>query len=256
MNKSLAGRILMSTGVVGLGVVGLIYGDFALQWQPVPEGIPGRTVLAYISGFILVVAGLGMQFRRTLFPCALVLTIMMVLWVLLLHSPKVIAGHAAAWLPLFEFIALAGAFWIVVVSAAPEWWRNKLPVNAGYLGKFCFAISLPAFGLSHFLYAQGAVGLIPAWIPWPLFWTYFTGVAHIAAGISILTNILSQLAATLLATMFSLFVLLLHLSRVITSPGSRLEWTMIFVAITMTGAAWLVAGSIKTTSKQVNSQPH
>ncbi len=35
-----------AAGLIGLGVLALIYGDFALVWQPVPAGLPGRTALA------------------------------------------------------------------------------------------------------------------------------------------------------------------------------------------------------------------
>jgi hypothetical protein len=32
--------------MIGLGILALIYGDFALVWQPVAAGVPGRTALA------------------------------------------------------------------------------------------------------------------------------------------------------------------------------------------------------------------
>jgi uncharacterized membrane protein len=44
-------------GAMAIGLVGLVWGDFALQWQPVPAGLPGRTVLAYIFSAALLVAG-------------------------------------------------------------------------------------------------------------------------------------------------------------------------------------------------------
>jgi len=44
-------------GAVALGLVGLVWGDFALQWQPVAAGFPGRTALAYLFSAALVIAG-------------------------------------------------------------------------------------------------------------------------------------------------------------------------------------------------------
>jgi uncharacterized membrane protein len=241
------GRYAMALGMLGLGILSLIHGDFALQWQPVPDGIPGRTPLAYASGLILAATGLGMFFRRTVLPGAAVLACFVALWVLALQLPKVVAGDPGAWLGLFENLALTAGFWIIVGShttAAPAGFGRILGANAVRAGRLAFAISLPMFGLSHFVYFEGAAGMVPAWIPWPGFWAAFTGAAHIAAGLSLLTNILSRLAAPLLGLMFTLFVLLLHLPRVINAPDNRIEWTMIFVATALTGAAWTVAGSL------------
>ena len=41
---------LLAIGLLGLGVLALIYGDFALVWQPVPAWLPARTAVAYGSG--------------------------------------------------------------------------------------------------------------------------------------------------------------------------------------------------------------
>lgn len=241
------GRYAMALGILGLGMLSLIYGDFALQWQPVPAGIPGRTLLAYASGLILATAGLSMFFRRTVLPGAAILAFFVAIWILALHLPNVIAGNAGAWLGLFENLALTAGFWIIVgahTTSTPAGFSRMLGGNAVRTGQCAFAISLPMFGLSHFVYFEGAAGMIPAWIPWPGFWAAFTGAAHIAAGVSLLTNILPRLAAPLLGLMFTLFVLLLHLPRVIDAPGNRIEWTMICVATALTGAAWTVTGSL------------
>src|SRR4051794_17425988 len=45
-------------GAVALGLVGTAWGDFALQWQPVAAGFPGRTPLAYLFAALLLLAGL------------------------------------------------------------------------------------------------------------------------------------------------------------------------------------------------------
>jgi hypothetical protein len=43
--------------------------------------------------------------------------------------------------------------------------------------------------------------------------------------------------------MFTGFVLLLHIPRVIADPGNQIEWTMLVHATALTGAALLVASS-------------
>jgi len=88
--------------------------------------------------------------------------------------------------------------------------------------------------------------MVPAWLPAHLALAHLTGAGHIAAGVGILFGILPGLAATLEALMISAFILLLHIPGVIAAPGSRLQWTMLFVASTLAGAAWAVAGSMRS----------
>jgi hypothetical protein len=39
-------RTLYVVGLIGLGVLAIVYHDFALDWQPVPPWVPGRMALA------------------------------------------------------------------------------------------------------------------------------------------------------------------------------------------------------------------
>ena len=54
---------LFAVGMIGLGILALVFGDFALVWQPVAPWIPGRTVLAYASGLIMLFGGVGLLLR-------------------------------------------------------------------------------------------------------------------------------------------------------------------------------------------------
>jgi hypothetical protein len=77
-----------------------------------------------------------------------------------------------------------------------------------------------------------------------MFWAYFTGVAHIAAGVGILFKVKARLAATLLGIMFALWVLIEHSPRVAADPAFRPGWTSLFIALATCGGAWIVAGSL------------
>jgi uncharacterized membrane protein len=107
-----------------------------------------------------------------------------------------------------------------------------------------FGGCLLVFGLSHFIYADFTATMIPGWLPFPLFWAYATGCGHVAAGLSFISGIAVRLASTLLAAMFACFVALLHLPGVFADPASRIEWTMLGVATSLTGAAWIVRTAI------------
>jgi uncharacterized membrane protein YphA (DoxX/SURF4 family) len=84
-----------------------------------------------------------------------------------------------------------------------------------------------------------------------MFWAYFTGVAHCAAGVAILTGVLGRLAAKLFAIMLSSWIIILHIPRVIAALHDRHEWTTLFIAIAITGAAWVLAGSYGVVSEKL-----
>ena len=49
--------LFYALGAVGLGLTGLVFGDFARQWQPVPAWVPLRAPLAYLSAAFIIGAG-------------------------------------------------------------------------------------------------------------------------------------------------------------------------------------------------------
>lgn len=219
-------------GAIGLGIASLIAHDFAFQWQPVPERIPAREMLALASGAILVAGGLAATWRSAGL-ARLILPIFYLLWVIALHLP-VVAGEptVASLLGVAEILALASGGAMLAGERGPPW----LPQAA----LIAFGLSALVFGLSHFAYAEFTAKMVPGWIPAPLFWAYATGAGHALAGLAILSGIKGRLAATALAGMCGSFVVLLHAPRVFAAPDSRFEWTMLCVALSLTGAALLI----------------
>jgi hypothetical protein len=96
------------------------------------------------------------------------------------------------------------------------------------------------------MYHDFVATLVPAWIPGRLFWAYFTGAAHGAAGLSLLTNVMAPLAATLYGIMLGMFGLLVNGLRAV-NLNKPAEWDSLFVAVALAGAAWIIAGCLRTT---------
>lgn len=231
-----------AAGALLLGAIGLATRDFALQWQPVAAGLPVRPLLALASAAILLAGGaLALWPRRTSIGAG-VLAACYGLWVLLLHLPRVVVapGDLAVWLGVSEILALASGGAILALLA-----RGPTDNAQGMrLARLAFGVCPLVFGASHLVYAQFTASMVPAWIPGgQLFWAYATGIAHIAAGLAVLSGVLARLAAVLLAAMCGGFVVLLHAPRVAAAPTSQIEWTMLGIALSLTGAAWIVAQS-------------
>jgi uncharacterized membrane protein len=110
------------------------------------------------------------------------------------------------------------------------------------LGPIFVAASLALFGAEHLAGAQFVMQAVPPWMPGPLFWTYFVGVALIAAATSIIAGNQVRLSATLLSLMIFLFVVLIHVPNVVKNPGDRILWAVALRDLAFAGGAWALAG--------------
>ena len=233
MNRN---SLLYGIGAIALGLVGLAFGDFALQWQPVPKGFPARTALAYGAGALTLAAGCFALMRRTAREGVLALAAIFTAWTLVLHGPHVVAHplESGVWQAFCEIAAMAAGGFALYFSMR----GNARGVT---IGRVSFGLCAMLFGLNHFVYGAFTASMVPGWLPFPLFWAYATGTGHAAAGLAMVTGIKARLAAQVLAMMMGSFVILLHLPRVIGDPGSHIEWAMLAIATTLAGSAWGLA---------------
>ena len=105
----------------------------------------------------------------------------------------------------------------------------------------CFALPLAVFGAEHFSPEKLLLNMVPAYMPWRLFWLYFVGVALIAASVSIAAQMQVRWSGLLLGVMMLLFVAMLYLPGAI-STGDRFAWTVALRESSFGGAGWVLAG--------------
>jgi uncharacterized membrane protein len=138
-----------------------------------------------------------------------------------------------------EMLALSAAAFVVAGTSrradgsAGRW--DRLLAN---VGRVLFGIAAVVFGVDHFLALDLIASLVPAWMPGHLFLASLTGAAMIAAGVSIVTKWMDGPAAFGLGIVFLLFVVTLHVPRVLTAPQSPDEWSSALIALGMCGASW------------------
>src|SRR5262249_40349640 len=106
----------------------------------------------------------------------------------------------------------------------------------------CFAIPLAVFGAEHFCLRGSMIGLVPLYIPWPLFWIYFVGAALIIASLSIATKIQVRWSGLLFGIMMFLFVAMIHLPGAVKS-GDRIIWTIVIREMSFGGGGLVLAGA-------------
>ena len=235
------GRFLFALGFVVEGALGLVARDFLLSQQPVPHGIPGREWLACISAAVLLLGGIGLLITRTARDSALVMAGFMLFWVLVLQLPRAIAepGNEVYWLGVGEVTTLTTGGWLIYCAIAR---RNDVTLR---IARTLFGLALVPIGLSHFVYLDVAVSLIPSWFPFRAPLTIISGAGHIAAGLAIVFGVVPRLAATLEAVMESLFTLVCWVSAVVAMPTQREHWVNLFISTALTGAGWAIAESYR-----------
>ena len=243
------GQTLMAIGLLGLGVLALRYGDFALVWQPVPEWLPARHAVAYASGVLMLLLGLGLLFRITASLAARVLFPYLILWACLKLPAIFVAPQIeGVWLGLGELTLLLAGGWMLfcrLVEVSPT---SKFRFLAGESGmraaRIMFGLSAIPVGLSHLVYVKQTADFVPAWLPFRTGWAYLTGVGQMAAGLGVLFSVLPALAAAAEAGMITCFTLLVWLPAILRAPKERLNWTAFFISWIIGGAAWIVAQNL------------
>lgn len=232
------GYVVFALTMIGLGILGLIKGDFSIIWQPFPEGIPGREVFVYLSAIVSVTCGLGLLLRRTAVVASRVLVACLLVWLLLLRVPHMVVSPGIGTFWAFSKVAvMAGAAWVLYVrlgGGKPLW-----------IAKALYGLAMFPFGVAHFLYLKQTVVLIPAWLPWPTAWAYATGTVFILSGIAVLTRFGARLGAVVSTLQVAGFTLVVWVPHVIAGSLSTFQWNEFVVSVALTAGGWVVAESYR-----------
>jgi uncharacterized membrane protein len=241
---------LFSVGMVGLGILALIYCDFALVWQPVARWVPGRTGLAYGAGLIMLLGGIGLLFRATAAWSARILFPYLIVWVLLKVPALIVAPQIeGVWLGIGELAVLLSGGWVLFIRLGgireDSIFAFATSENGLRVARILFAVSLIPIGLSHLMYTKETAALVPAWLPYRTGWAYLTGVGQMACGVGVLFSLYPRVAAMTEAGMLSLFTLLVWIPAIVAAPRTRLPWTAFFISWAISAGAWLVACNVE-----------
>jgi len=125
------------------------------------------------------------------------------------------------------YLMLAVFLIAALIAVGREFWTAQGLDKAYPLGRVALAIPIAVFGGDHLTQAQAIMKIVPAWMPGKLFWTYFVGIALIAAALSFIFRVWIRLSATLLGIMFVCFVAMMDLPAAIASPHNRFTWTLL-----------------------------
>jgi uncharacterized membrane protein len=252
------GNGLLAIAAASLAIFSLTYGDFAPSGQSLPGWIPWRDTWVHLSALLLLAASAGLCFSRTALPGALTIGAYQAVWALI-GIPPILPKPLSigAWYGFCEALTSLVGTWILYAMLRWQSRGSEMPIAGAptvRVAQVLFGLTCVFYGWSHFVYADYTAGMVPTWLPGGLGFAYFTGLGHIAAGIGITVGILPRLAATLEATMMSLFGLLVWLPSLFAQPRPEWagtpqnQWSEVVVTVLLAASAWIVADSLRNRS--------
>jgi uncharacterized membrane protein len=245
-------RVAFALVLIGLGILGLVYGNSAAIWELIPKSTPARPFVIYCCSLIELAGGACLFLPSfMLFGCRLLVPFFLS-WLVLLKLPGLVTAPQVMvrWETFGETAALLAGVWCLYAADAGRWDQAHLKFAVGESGiraaRLLFIAALPMFGLAHFAYADLTASLVPKWMSFPFGWTYLTGAASLAAAAGMLLGIYPRLAVNLEAAMLWIFTGLVWLPRVVASPGDQGNWTELLISGAIAAGAGLVAHTYRS----------
>ena len=151
MRIASVGHAVFAATMIGIGILGLIKGDYAVVWQPVPKGIPA---LVYLCSVVCLVSGTGLLWQRANAVAARVLLGCLLLWLLLLRVPGIVLSPTVDfWWAACKTAVMAAGAWVLYAWFATDWDRQHLGFATGEKGlrvaRVFYGLALIPFGVVH-----------------------------------------------------------------------------------------------------------
>ena len=140
--------------------------------------------------------------------------------------------------------AVVLAVGLVAIFLRGDWQKARGFYKLILFGPLFYAAPLAAFGTEHFTLTKAIASLIPAWIPWHVFWAYLVGTCFILAALSLVTRIQARLSVSLLALTFFLFVVLMDAPGWAHNARNRFALALALRELSFSGGALALAASL------------
>jgi uncharacterized membrane protein len=114
--------------------------------------------------------------------------------------------------------------------------------NLTTIGRILFALPFAVFGLNHFIMVDFLTGMLSSFIPGTSFTIILTGIALIAASISIIFKKYIKLSCLLLALLLLIFILTIHIPRLFEETTRMMAIFALLKDTALMGGALMIAG--------------
>ena len=229
----------------------------------VPRWIPAPTFWVYLVGLAFLCAALSIAVlvnERLARLAATLVGLTLLIFVCVMDLPAVVAnpGNRFFWALALRQLAFSGgafAFAMWPGSTRPRQASPTAPAPRtaawGWSAIPRFFLGIPSlfYGVEHLLHPEYVPGvplqkLTPEWIPGRIFLSYFVGVILILAGVCLLVNKKTRMAATSLGLTILLTMLWIYLPMLLAAPTDVVALNFFFDTLLFCGAILLLANAL------------
>ncbi len=231
----------------------------------VPRWIPAHTFWVYLVGLAFLCAALGMAVLVQARLAATLVGMTMFIFVLVMDMPAVATNpyNRFFWALALRQLAFSGGAFAFAMS--PWSTRPKPPspaqpmVARAAFPRFFVGIPSVFYGVEHLLHPAYVPGiplqrLAPDWIPGRIVLSYFVGVILILAGVCLLTNKNTRMAATSLGLTILLTVFWIYLPMLLAAPRDVVALNFFFDTLLFCGAILLLANAMEKAPSRLPSR--
>jgi len=234
-------------GTILTGILDIAWGTFDRSHQPIQflvKSLSAQHILVYVTGVLLVAAGLAILWRRSArigaAASAIAYLIFAAFWLVRYYA----GVHTLGWridvllgvsFGLAQQLMLVAPAAIVYAStASPD---SLLPKRAAIAARWMLGLPPVLFGIFHLIGVRVFASIVPHWMSFGYFWA----VAFLLAGCAICSGIMDVPAARLLALMLLLFEGFVEIPPIFIRPHNEATWGAAVYNVTAIGACWIFA---------------
>jgi len=221
----------------------------------VPRWIPAHTFWVYLVGLGFLCAALSIAVLVQARLAAALVGMTFLIFVLVMDLPGTIAypHNRFIWALMFRELAFSGGAFAFAISPRSTRPRKSSPAPpiAAWAAFPRFFVGVPSlfYGVEHLLHPAYAPGvplqkLTPEWIPGRIFLSCFVGVTLIVAGVCLLVNKKTRIAATSLGFTILVTVLWIYLPMLFRAPTDVVALNYFFDTLLFCGAILLLANAM------------
>jgi hypothetical protein len=183
----------------------------------VPSYMPWKLFWAYFFGFALLAASLSISTKILVRWSGLLFGIAMFCFVAMMDIPGTLANpkDRFGWILTLREMLFGGGGWILAGNAMRAEGRGQVGSKLITVGRVIIGVAAIFYGIENSLHTANVPGvplekLMPAWIPAHLLIGWLTGAILFVAGICILLDKKTRMAATYLGTWIVLVVVFIY----------------------------------------------